>query len=75
MLLGIVSTALGYVLLFAVVARAGAGFAAFNNFLVPPVGVAWGVALLGEQPSPNALIALLIILAGLAAPRLWPARS
>lgn len=71
-LLGVVSTALGYVLLFAVVARAGAGFAAFNNFLVPPVGVIWGVALLAEQPSPTALVALLIILAGLAAPRLWP---
>lgn len=75
LLLGIVSTALGYVLLFAVVARAGAGFAAFNNFLVPPVGVVWGVALLGEQPSPNALLALLVILAGLAAPRLWPGRG
>lgn len=75
LLLGVLSTALGYVLLFAVVARAGAGFAAFNNFLVPPVGVAWGVALLGEQPGPNALIALALILAGLAAPRLWPGRS
>lgn len=70
-LLGVVSTALGYVLLFAVVARAGAGFAAFNNFLVPPVGVVWGVLLLGETPSPHALAALLIVLAGLAAPRLW----
>ena len=70
-LLGVVSTALGYVLLFAVIARAGAGFAAFNNFLVPPVGVVWGVALLGETPSPHALAALLIVLAGLAAPRLW----
>src|SRR5690606_16252214 len=75
LLLGVLSPALGYVLLFAVVARAGAGFAAFNNFLVPPVGVAWGVALLGEQPGPNALIALALILAGLAAPRLWPGRS
>lgn len=70
-LLGVVSTALGYMLLFAVVARAGAGFAAFNNFLVPPVGVVWGVLLLSEQPSPHALIALAIVLAGLAAPRLW----
>jgi drug/metabolite transporter (DMT)-like permease len=72
--LGVVSTALGYVLLFAVVARAGAGFAAFNNFLVPPVGVVWGVLLLGEAPSPHALVALIIVLAGLAAPRLWTRR-
>src|SRR5690606_11972531 len=50
-LLGVISTALGYVLLFAVVQRAGAGFSSFNNFLVPPVGVAWGVLLLGEAPS------------------------
>jgi drug/metabolite transporter (DMT)-like permease len=70
-LLGVISTALGYVLLFAVIARAGAGFSSFNNFLVPPVGVVWGVLLLGEQPSPHALVALVIVLAGLAAPRLW----
>lgn len=69
--LGVVSTAIGYILLFAVVARAGAGFAAFNNFLVPPVGVVWGVALLGEAPGPNALAALAIVMAGLVAPRLW----
>ena len=65
LLLGVVSTALGYVLLFAVVASAGAGFAAFNNFVV------WGVLLLAEAPSPHALAALAIVLAGLAAPRLW----
>ena len=70
-LLGVISTALGYVLLFAVIARAGAGFSSFNNFLVPPVGVVWGVLLLGEQPGPHALAALAIVLAGLAAPRLW----
>lgn len=69
--LGVVSTALGYVLLFAVVARAGAGFSSFNNFLVPPVGVVWGVLLLGEEPSPHALAALVIVLGGLVAPRLW----
>jgi drug/metabolite transporter (DMT)-like permease len=71
LLLGVVSTALGYVLLFAMVARAGAGFAAFNNFLVPPVGVLWGVTLLGEEPGPHALLALAIVLGGLIAPRLW----
>jgi drug/metabolite transporter (DMT)-like permease len=70
-LLGVISTALGYVLLFAVVARAGAGFSSFNSCLVPPVGVVWGVLLLGEQPSPHALIALVVVLAGLAVPRLW----
>jgi drug/metabolite transporter (DMT)-like permease len=72
--LGIVNTAGGYLLLFRLVVRAGAGFASLNNFLVPLFGVMWGVLLLSERPSPQALIGLLLIFAGLAAVRLWPGR-
>jgi len=73
--LGIVNTAGGYLLLFKLVVRAGAGFASLNNFLVPLFGVMWGVLLLAERPSPQALLGLLLIFAGLAAVRLWPRRA
>ncbi len=73
--LGVVATAGGYLLLFRIIARAGAGFSSFVNYLVPPFGVFWGAALLGEALQPQALLGLAVILAGLAAPRLWPGRS
>jgi drug/metabolite transporter (DMT)-like permease len=73
-LLGVLNTAGGYLLLFRLVVRAGAGFASLNNFLVPLFGVMWGVLLLGEQPSPRAFAGLLLIFGGLAAVRLWPGR-
>ena len=73
-LLGVLNTAGGYLLLFKLVVRAGAGFASLNNFLVPLFGVMWGVLLLEERPSPRAFAGLVLILAGLAAVRLWPGR-
>jgi drug/metabolite transporter (DMT)-like permease len=72
--LGVVCTAFGYLLLFRIIAGAGAGFSSFNNYLVPLFGLLWGALLLGERPEPRALIALLLIFAGIAAPRLWPGR-
>jgi drug/metabolite transporter (DMT)-like permease len=73
--LGVLGTAGGYLVFFRLLARCGAGFPSFVNFLVPPVGVAWGVLLLGETPSPDALAALGVILLGVAMPRLWPRRA
>jgi drug/metabolite transporter (DMT)-like permease len=73
--LGLLPTAVGYILAFRIIASAGAGFASFNNYLVPLFGVFWGVLLLGEEPQPQALLGLAIVLAGLAAPRLWPGRA
>lgn len=70
--LGLGATACGYLLLFRIIARAGAGFSSFNNFLAPLCGVMWGALLLGESIEPRALAALAIVLAGLAALRLWP---
>ena len=72
--LGIMNTAGAYLLLFRLTMRAGAGFASFNNFLVPLFGVMWGVLLLGEQLSSQTAGGLLLILAGLAATRLWPGK-
>ena len=70
--LGLGATACGYLLLFRIIARAGAGFSSFNNFLAPLCGVLWGALLLGEAIELRALIALAVVLAGLAALRLWP---
>ncbi len=72
--LGVLPTAIGYLLSFRIIMRAGAGFASFNNFLVPVFGVLWGVLLLGETPQRRALAGLAIVLAGLAVPRLWAGR-
>ena len=71
--LGVLPTALGYVIAFRIIASAGAGFASLNNYLVPLFGVVWGVAFLAERPQPQALLALALIFLGLAAPRLLPA--
>lgn len=73
--LGLLPTAGGYWLFFRLLGRAGAGFTALNNYLVPVAGVFWGAALLNERPSPRALVALLLILTGIALPRLWAARG
>lgn len=68
--LGVLGTGVGYILFFRIIARAGAGFASLNNYLVPLFGVLWGAVVLNERLEPRALVALLLILAGIAAPRL-----
>jgi drug/metabolite transporter (DMT)-like permease len=73
--LGIVNTAGGYILLFRLTMRVGAGFASFNNFLVPLFGVFWGALLLNEQLSWRLVAGLLLILTGLAAVKLWPSKQ
>ena len=67
--LGLISTACGNLLFFLIMRRVGVGFAAFNNYLVPVMGIGWGFFWLGEKPGWNALLALVMILAGLAATR------
>lgn len=68
--LGVLGTGVGYILFFRIIARAGAGFASLNNYLVPLFGVLWGAVVLNERLEPRALVALLLILVGIAAPRL-----
>lgn len=68
--LGLLSTAFGNLLFFRLMRRSGASFAANNNFLVPVMGLGWGFFGYGEVPGANALAALVLILAGLALPRL-----
>lgn len=68
--LGWLCTGAGYLLFFRIIASAGAGFVSLNNFLVPLCGVMWGAVVLHERLEPRAFIALVLILAGVAAPRL-----
>jgi len=67
--LGLLSTGGGNLLFFLLLRRVGAGFGSFNNYLVPLMGVGWGFFLAGEKPSWNALVALVLILIGLALAR------
>jgi len=68
--LGLLSTGGGNLLFFLLLRRVGAGFGSFNNYLVPLMGLGWGYFLPpGETPSWNALVALVLILTGLACAR------
>jgi drug/metabolite transporter (DMT)-like permease len=69
MVLAVVQTALGTVLMLMIVARQGATFFAQINFIVPLTGVAWGFIVLREVPAPAAVLALGLILAGIAIAR------
>ncbi len=68
-LLGLLATGLANLLMLALLRRTGAGFFAQINFLVPLFGVFWGFVILSERPTPSALAALALILAGIAISR------
>jgi drug/metabolite transporter (DMT)-like permease len=74
--LGILSTGLSHLVYFLLIVRTGPSFVTLNNFIAPPVGVAWGILLLGEHPPWTAFAALGLILAGIAVatsrPRMRP---
>lgn len=72
---GILPTAIGALLLFAIISRQGASFLGQINFLVPLFGVLWAWLFLSERLPANALLALGIILAGVAIARLKPGKS
>lgn len=63
--LGIFSGAIALTVYFYLVAKKGATYVALNNFLIPPMGVLWGVLFLKERVSTQALIALSVILFGI----------
>ncbi|MCC9625444.1 EamA family transporter [Thalassospira sp. MA62] len=65
--LGLFPTGIAMFLILQLVAAAGTSFLVFNNYLVPAVGVAISFLILGEVPQPTALLALAIILFGIAA--------
>jgi drug/metabolite transporter (DMT)-like permease len=64
--LGLLSSTLGQFLVFRLNATAGPNFASANNYIGPPVGIMWGVLLLGEEFTWLRLAAMLVIFAGIA---------
>ncbi len=68
--LGLFPTALAILMYFALLQRTGATFIALNNYLIPSLGVIWGILFLGEALSGRAILALAIILAGIAVTRI-----
>ena len=71
--LGLVPTAVATVVYFRVVASAGPTFLSLVNYPVPVVAVVTGAVLFGEQPEWTALVALALILAGIALSQWGPA--
>ena len=64
--LGILGTAFAYLLFFSIIAKAGAAYASFVTYLVPPVALAYGTIFLNEHIGAAALGGLALILGGVA---------
>jgi drug/metabolite transporter (DMT)-like permease len=64
--LGVVGTALAYLLFFALIQSAGANYATLVTYLVPPIALAYGALFLGESFGLTAFLALALVLAGVA---------
>jgi drug/metabolite transporter (DMT)-like permease len=62
--LGLVCTALAFVLMAMLIKEIGPGRAVVITYVNPIIAVALGVTLLGEQPGAGAIAGLLLILAG-----------
>lgn len=74
--LGVLCTALAFLLFFRLIARVGATGAVSVTFLIPLFAVVWGAALLGEAVSPGMVAGGVVVLAGTAlALGLWPRRT
>jgi len=67
--LAVVGTGLATVLWFRIVASAGAGFATLTNYLTPLVAVACGALFWSEPIEARALLALALVLGGIALSR------
>jgi drug/metabolite transporter (DMT)-like permease len=65
-LLGVLCTAVAYVLYFRLIRSIGPARAITVTFLVPPFAVAWGALLLGESLTPRAIAGAAVVLAGTA---------
>jgi drug/metabolite transporter (DMT)-like permease len=64
--LGIVGTAVAYLLYFTLLRRAGASYASLVTYLVPPAALVYGAVFLDEQVGATALAGLALILGGVA---------
>jgi drug/metabolite transporter (DMT)-like permease len=64
--LGLVGTALAYLIFFTLIGRAGATYASLVTYLVPPIALAYGAIFLGERFAAAAFGGLALILGGVA---------
>ncbi|MFT5112156.1 MAG: drug/metabolite transporter (DMT)-like permease [Parasphingorhabdus sp.] len=65
-ILGIFPTAVATLIYFRIVANLGASTMSQVNYVIPLLGAGWGVLFLAEQLRTSALLALLMVLTGLA---------
>jgi len=72
--LGVGPTAIATLVYFRLVARAGPTFMSLVNYMSPVVAVSVGAVLLDEPLRPAALLALVLILGGIALATRWDAR-
>lgn len=70
--LGLFPTAFATVLVYRLMARAGPSFVSYSNYLVPIFAVLLGALLLHEQLDWNILVALVLVLTGIAISRMQP---
>ena len=67
LVLGVVATAVAYLLFFTIIAGAGSAYASLVTYLVPPIALAYGAIFLGERFGASAFAGLALILAGVGA--------
>jgi drug/metabolite transporter (DMT)-like permease len=76
LMLGLLCTALAYIIYFRLLARVGPSRAMAVTFLIPMFGMLWGVLFLGESLSANMIYGAAIILGGTALTTgAWPRRG
>ena len=63
--LGIMPTAIAYLLRFHIIERAGPVFLSYVAYLIPIFAIFWGVLLLNENVNLNSLIAMMFIFIGI----------
>jgi drug/metabolite transporter (DMT)-like permease len=66
LVLGLVGTAVAYLLFFALIQKAGPVYAGLVTYLVPPLALAYGAVFLGERFGAYAFLGLVLILGGVA---------
>lgn len=73
--LGLFPTAFATILVYRLMDRNGPSFVSYSNYLVPIFAVLLGALALNEKLSWSILLALMLVLAGIAVSRLTPSRQ
>jgi drug/metabolite transporter (DMT)-like permease len=63
--LGVIGTALAFVLYYSLIAETGAGRASLVGYTIPPIALAYGAILLDETITPASILGLVLILAAI----------